>query len=113
MVDQARADVEAAIEAGDLEAAKAVDISGLSGEDQQIVARLIAEAEGTTTESGFEPESATTEASDDTSDDDAEPDLESMTVAQLKDLAAERDVEINPTDRKADIIEALQDAEAE
>ncbi len=90
------------------EAEDAIRLGLLSGEETEEVARVLdaAKSPQAAPKAAAEPEVDDTEAGD-----TAEPDLESMTVAQLKDLAEERDVDLPAGARKDDIIEALQDAE--
>ena len=96
------------------EAEDAIRLGLLSGEETEEVARALDAVKSGTTDSGLVTDAAAADATvgDDTEDVD-EPDLESLTVAQLKDLAEEREVDLDPTARKAEIIEALQDAEAD
>lgn len=91
------ADIKAAVEEGDLDKAEQL-LQGrdLSGEDQQICQDLIDQARSAPKVSQAAPEGT---------------ELEDMTVAQLKDLAEERGVDLPSDARKADIIEALEDAE--
>ena len=53
------------------------------------------------------------DASKPTIDNDSTPYYESMTVAQLRDLAYHRDVDLGDAKNKADIIAALKEADTE
>lgn len=99
MVDVKRAEVEAAVEAGNLDEAEQIlnDNREMSGEDRQICQEQINQARS--------------QGPDPAPEVDEDTDLESLTVPQLKALADSRGVEIPSDAKKADIIEALEDAE--
>ena len=75
-------------------------------DDEELVEEQAVEAEATEAEA-VEAEAVETEA---TTAEEAVEDLQSLTVAQLKELAKERDVKIASGARKAEIIEALENA---
>ena len=69
------------------EAENAIRLGLLSGEETEEVARALDAAKSPQAEPVSEPGAADEDSEDDS---DEEPDLESLTVAQLKDLAEER-----------------------